>query len=378
MNFLQVLCVLVLSKLELGVVKHLSFCTIKFFASNKVNGITCASIAGWISTRAISFGYSYREIFMRQFVRILIAAIMTSSLSVSTAIADTPDKTAAAGDSITMAFAANCSGNVWFWDLFCLLGADQPTRSWFDGSNRSVDSVHDKYKRLDGSITANKNAAKSGSELRGGNNNFVVQAQNIVNQSSTPDHVEVLLGGNDICNRDCTTNNCSNSLYSNGEWRTAIRNGLNILMNGLPSGSTVELGSVPRVQDLRSAGLAKQRGNWRVNCESLWNTFDVCPIATNGGTMQGESYAQRFVNLNSRQAAYNNILKQEAQAYNTNSNGRNPRGIEVISEYTNQSTSNIGTFSFGKNDINGGDCFHPSVSGQNRVANFMWQANTDR
>jgi len=318
-------------------------------------------------------------------IRVAAVTLLIAGSTVSTTMytrdvhADTPKTIAAAGDSITMAFAANCTGNVLFWDLFCLLGGDQPKRSWFDGWNNSVDSVHDKYKRLKSSIKANKWAAESGSEMRGGGNNFPSQAQQIVNQWwNKPDHVEVLLGGNDLCNRDCTTNNCSNNLYTDTEWRSSVRSGLDILMNGLPTGSTVELGSVPRVQDLRAAGLAKQSGNWSINCESLWNTFDVCPIATNGGTMQGESFAQRFVNLNNRQASYNQILKQEAAAYNSNSNGKNPRGIEVISEYTNQNSSNIGTLAFGKNDINGGDCFHPSVSGQNRIANFMWNANTDK
>ena len=79
-----------------------------------------------------------------------------------------PGKAAAGGDSITMGFAADCKYNYWFWDLFCLLGGDQPEHSWLDGNSSSVNSVHDRYKQLNSGIAANKNAAASGSEMRGG------------------------------------------------------------------------------------------------------------------------------------------------------------------------------------------------------------------
>jgi len=290
-----------------------------------------------------------------------------------------PGKASAAGDSITMGFAADCRYNYWFWDLFCLLGGDQPEHSWFDGWDSSVNSVHDKYKQLDSSIVANKNAAASGSEMRGGSNNFATQAANIVAQSTTPDHVEVVLGGNDICNRDCTDpNNCSNPLYTDSQWRSSVQAGLNTLVSGLPSGSTVYLGGVPRVQDLRAAGLAKQSTTYRINCNNIWSSYDVCSVATNGGTFNGESFSQRNAAIEAAQQRYNEILAEEAAAYNSNSNGQNPRGIEVVADYSGEGTSSTGTFRFGKDDIDGGDCFHPSVLGQNKVANLMWGNNPDK
>ncbi len=290
-----------------------------------------------------------------------------------------PGKAVAGGDSITMGFAADCKYNYWFWDLFCLLGGDQPEHSWFDGNSSSVNSVHDRYKRLNSSIVANKSAAASGSEMRGGSNNFATQAANIVAQTTVADHVEIALGGNDLCNRDCTNPaNCNNPVYSNAQWRASVQAGLNTLVSGLPSGSTVYLAGVPRVQDLRAAGLAKQATTYRINCDSIWSTFSVCPIATNGGTMNGETQAQRFAALNTIQRQYNEILAQEAAAYTANSNGKNPRGIEVVSNYAGESVSSTGTFRFTKDDIDGGDCFHPSVRGQNKVADLMWNRNPDK
>jgi lysophospholipase L1-like esterase len=290
--------------------------------------------------------------------------------------------TAAAGDSITMAFAADCTANARWWNLFCLLGGDQPEHSWFDGWSNNVNSVHDRYKALDSSIGASKAAAESGSEMRGTSGgtkpNFSAQASDIVAQSPLPDHVEVLLGGNDICNRDCTDPaNCDNPLFTEAQWRESVRAGLDTLMTGLPSGSTVQLNGMPRVQDLRQAGLDKQATSSSIDCDSIWSSYDICRIVTNGGSQFGESSAVRLAAVAQAQQSYNAILAVEASAYNSNANGKNPNGIEVVSQYVNENTPSGGTFQFGASNIDGGDCFHPNVNTQSQIANFAWGANND-
>ncbi|SDK64894.1 SGNH/GDSL hydrolase family protein [Microbulbifer yueqingensis] len=304
----------------------------------------------------------------------LFALIALSTLLASGQAMATPAKAVAAGDSITMGFAADCTGNTFFTGgFFCLLGGDQPEHSWFDGYDSDVYSVHDRYKLLDPNIAANKNAARSGAEMRGGGDSFSIQADRILSQTVVADHVEVVLGGNDICNRDCVDPaNCSDPLYSEGQWRSAVQAGLDKLVNGLPAGSTVLLGSVPRVQDLYDAGVAKQTRNWRVNCESAWSTFGICRIATNDGTLNGESFATRLAGVSAAQRLYNEVLQQEAAAYN----GIN--GVEVVAEYDGEEQQNVGTFRFGKDDIDGGDCFHPSRQGQNKIAGLMWGGNPDK
>jgi hypothetical protein len=308
---------------------------------------------------------------------LFISTLVALFFSVSSS-ATPPSKATVAGDSITMAFAADCKYNRYFWDLFCLLGGDQPEHSWFEGNSNNVDSVHDKYKVIDASITANKSAAASGSEMRGGSNNFVTQAQAIVAQATVADHVEVLLGGNDICNRECTDPaNCNNPVYTNAEWRSSVQAGLDILVQSMPVGSTVYLTGVPRVQDLRAAGLAKQDTSSRIRCENIWSSYDICNIATSGSSLNGETSTQRLAALEVIQQDYNEILTEEAVPYNSNSNSKKSRGIEVFSGYVDASTSSVGTQSFSANDIDGGDCFHPSVSGQNVVSAAVWMTNTD-
>lgn len=292
-----------------------------------------------------------------------------------------PSDISVAGDSITMGFAADCTGNVWLWDLACLLGGDQPEHSWFDGYSSNVNSVLDRYNNISRkiSVNGNKNAAASGSEMRGGSNNFAVQASNIVTQNPVPDHVEVLLGGNDICNRDCTDPaNCADPLLTEAQWQNSVKAGLDVLVAGMPTGSTIQLNGMPRVQDLYQAGIAKQSGNFNVNCGSVWSTYGICRIVTNSGTMNGESQATRLAAIETAQQRYNEVLAEEANAYNLNSNGQNPYGVEVVSEYVDENTASGGTFSFGASDIDGGDCFHPSVAAQNKIADFEWAANNDK
>ena len=94
--------------------------------------------------------------------------------------------------------------------------------------------------------------------------------------------------------------------------------------------------------------------------------------------MNGESNADRLVAIAARQQRYNEILAEEAAAYNANTNGKNSRGIEVVADYVDESTPSAGTTSFGANEIDGGDCFHPSVSGQNLLSDVMWSNNPDK
>lgn len=283
-----------------------------------------------------------------------------------------------AGDSITKAFAADCTSNYWWWQRLCPAGGDQLEHSWFDGNSSSVFSMLDRYKQFDATTVANQSAAISGSEMRGGNNNLVVQANNIINQPEKPNHVVIELGGNDICNRGCVDGaNCSDPLYTDTQWRQSVRDGLNVLMQGMAQdNASILIASVPRVQDIRDAGLALQAQKpGQVDCQYLWSTYNVCSIVTAGGTYNGETLQQRHDGVAAAQKRYNEILAQEAQAYNSNSNGLNPNGIMVTAEYVDELTPSAGTFSFGAEHINGGDCFHPNVATQDLIGEMLWNAN---
>jgi hypothetical protein len=46
--------------------------------------------------------------------------------------------------------------------------------------------------------------------------------------------------------------------------------------------------------------------------------------------------------------------------------------VRVAAEYSDEFTPSVGTLAFGPDDINGSDCFHPSLLGQNAIAERLW------
>jgi hypothetical protein len=269
------------------------------------------------------------------------------------------------GDSIMQGYNASCTGNTSFLDLLCYSGGEQPENSYFDGTSSAVHSLADRFIAAGATTTYSKAASKSGSEMVGGTNNFRTQAQAVVNAVRKPVQVKVELGGNDICNRTSTA-----TMYTDDQWRGAIRAGLDLLTQRLPDGSSVVLVGVPRVQDLYAVGMAKSSSS--VNCPSFWSTYDVCTIATRNDVFGGETLDARLPKISERQLRYNLILADEAAAYN--SIAAQTR-VEVIAEtYGPFGTGvpEVGTYLFKTTEINGGDCFHPSIAGQNKVSEVVW------
>lgn len=271
------------------------------------------------------------------------------------------------GDSIMRGYNASCTGNTSFLDLFCYSGGDQPENSFFDGTSSAVISLADRFIAAGASTSYSKAASQSGSEMVGGSNNFLTQAKAVVGASRKPVQVKVELGGNDICNRTSTA-----TMYTDAQWSSAVRAGLDLLTQRLPDGSSVVLVGVPKVQDLYGVGVAKSAGSQGVDCPSFWKSYDVCQIATLNETMGGETLEQRISKITERQVRYNQILAEEAATYN--SVAAQTR-VEVIAETYGtfgDGVPEVGTYSFQTSEINGGDCFHPSIAGQNKVSAVVW------
>ncbi len=295
------------------------------------------------------------------------------------AVPPLPARIAAAGDSITQAFAANCTCNTNVFCLLCPALGDKPQYSWFNGSSIAA-SFYGLYGGTGSGITASR-VSVSGAEMTAGADNFASQVDDILSLVPVPDLVVVELGGNDICSRTCVdASSCSDPLYDDATWTAAIEAGLDKLVGyghptSLPAGATVYLLGVPRVQDLHDAGVAKQQSSSSVDCEAFWDEFDVCRVATVDIPAYGEDLPTRRAAVGERIRRYNEILRDLALAYSTNGNGKNPNGIEVVADYVNETIASIGTTSFGPSEINGGDCFHPSPSGQAQISTGAWYSN---
>ena len=112
-----------------------------------------------------------------------------------------------------------------------------------------------------------------------------------------------------------------------------------------------------------------------INCDAFRDDFNVCEIATLNAVLNGEDLPTRLEGISARVTRYNEILRDLALAYSSNANGRNPGGIEIVADYVNETLPSTGTTTFGANEINGGDCFHPSVFGQSLISSGAWSSN---
>jgi hypothetical protein len=274
--------------------------------------------------------------------------------------AQLPTKQSNAGDSMSQGSTADG----WV--------GDNPDLSWVQGTSGRVYSVYLRYRELVPAYVQEPESV-SGAEMVGGNNSFAAQAARICAQEVKPDFVPVLLGANDVCNRSRSSSaDAAANMYSVTTWLNALRAGLDQLAACLPPGAEVQVLSFPRVDFLYNAG--HRKGFW---CPYVvWPTANICRIIT------AETNATRRAQIGARINEYNEATAAEAQLYDSNANGRNPRGVRFFSDWQGSiengfRNTSMGTYIFGASDINGTDCFHPSTRAQNRLACAAWATNPD-
>jgi lysophospholipase L1-like esterase len=269
----------------------------------------------------------------------------------------TVDKLSNAGDSISQGFAANA-------DL-----SDHPELSWIQGTDPSIDSIFQRYTAKNAALTQQPESV-SGAEMVGGDNNFATQAGLICAQTVKPNLVFLLLGANDVCNRDAsTTEDAAANLYSVDVFTAAAQAGFDLLADCLPDESTVQVMSMPRVDSLYEAGHNKS-----VLCyDAIWPVAGICRVVT------AEDDAGRRQQIGDRINAYNEALMTQVEAYNSNSNGKNPHGIEFRSDWQGtledgHVNTSLGAVTLTADDIDSADCFHPTQETQAKIACAAWGA----
>lgn len=260
-----------------------------------------------------------------------------------------------AGDSISQGFNADN------WP------SDRTHLSWVQGVSSKVNSTYSRALAQDVSF-AQEPESVSGAELVGGGDSFPAQATRICAQSVKASHVYVLLGGNDVCNRSRSgSSDPTANMYSVTTWRSALRAGLDQLASCLPVDATVQIQSMPRVDYLYEAGHEK---SWWCGY-AVWPAVGICRIVT------GETSPTRRRLIGQRVNAYNDVILQEVNAYSRNANGRNPRGIQFVTDWqgsieAGKQNTSVGTVRFRGSDISGLDCFHPNTRGQAMISCAAW------
>jgi lysophospholipase L1-like esterase len=274
--------------------------------------------------------------------------------------AELPTRQSNAGDSTSQAALADG------WP------ADRPELSWVQGTSSHIYSVYLRYLEQVPSFTQRPESV-SGAEMVGGGNNFAAQAARICSHEELPQHVSVLLGANDVCNRPrSSSTDAAATMYSLDTWLNALRAGLDQLAACLPPGAKVHVLSFPRVDFLYNAGLAKSPWCSYV----IWPSAGICRIVT------AETRSARRAQIGARINEYNAATHAEVALYDSNADGRNPRGVRFLSDWQGSiedgyANTSVGTYLFGAADINGTDCFHPSELAQRKLACMAWASNPD-
>jgi len=267
--------------------------------------------------------------------RLWLAALTAAALLIgfapaaSAATPPLPASMAAVGDSITQ--AASSGGS---------LGTDYPQNSWSTGTNATVNSHYLRLLALNSAISGrNWNRSVSGAKVIDLNG----QMQNVV--ALQPDYLTVLIGGNDVCTDTAA------AMTPVSTFRSQFETAMATLAAGSPN-TNVYVSSIPNVYHLWELF----KGNFWARF--VWSVGNICQslLANPTSTAQADvarraAVAQRNVDFNTQLAAvcalYIHCRWDGNAAYNT--------------VFTTSDAS--------------GDYFHPSISGQAKLAAVSWGAS---
>ncbi|HEY0165630.1 MAG TPA: GDSL-type esterase/lipase family protein [Jatrophihabitans sp.] len=236
-----------------------------------------------------------------------------------------PNSMASTGDSITRSFNATTSG--------CFL-SDCPQYSWSTGTS-TVTSHYQRILAANPQISGNVfNDAKTGAKMA------ALDAQMKTAASQGAQYVTVMMGANDVCTSSRATMTPTATLQS--QFQTALGNFFAARPN-----SQVFVSSIPNIYQL-----------WAVlhtnsSARNAWSSFGICQSMLSSSNTEAD-----------RQA----VLTQEKND--------NAALASVCAQYVNCKWDNLATFNyqFTASDVSRIDYFHPSVSGQSRLAGTTWSA----
>jgi lysophospholipase L1-like esterase len=259
----------------------------------------------------------------------LVMALSVGAVAPASAatIAPTPAITAAIGDSMSRGAAADGTRNL------------QPENSWTTGTGNKVNSHYKRLTAASGKTITPKNFAVSGSH------SVDLKAQAVKASAAKANYVTVVSGANDICGASSVS-----ALPTVSTYKTNVRNALTALNAGTVK-PKILVGSVPSLLSLYNAGKSQPAAL------AVWSAYDMC------GVMLGNA-TDTSVEANDRRAT----VEEHVQDFNKALN-------EVCAEYSNCyfDDNAIYNINFTYADLSSLDHFHPSISGQNKVAAATWE-----
>lgn len=225
-----------------------------------------------------------------------------------------PFKIAALGDSITTGF--NTGG---FFD--------QKELSWSTGRDQRVES-HVKRLTQRFTVVQGRNFAVAGAKV---NDVLTRQLANAVVYQ--PDYVTVMIGANDVCGQTPLT-----------QFENDVEIILATLTTRLPN-VKIQMVPIPDLGRLREVGLEDSQ------CQRKWNLLNMCR-----SLLHARATGQERQVVLERLEHANDILAAASARYPDHAS------IDMT----------LASYEFERRHISSVDCFHPSIAGQNLIAELSW------
>ena len=258
------------------------------------------------------------------------AAVLLATSTLSAAAATPlPRSIASTGDSITRAY------NTGFFPY-----VDNPSASWSTGTNSSVRSHYSRLLALQPLISGHVyNDARSGAKMIDLSGQLATAAKQRV------DYVTVLMGGNDVCTSS------ESAMTSVATFRSQFVTAMNTFTASSPS-TRVYVVSIPNVYNL----WAVLKDN--LTARAVWALFGVCQSMLANPQSTAQADVDRRARVLQRDIDFNATLQSVCALY-------------VHCRFDDNAVFNT---AFVASDITSRDYFHPSISGQAKLAAVSWAA----
>ena len=259
----------------------------------------------------------------------LAAAVLASLVFAGVSAAAYPSSIASTGDSITRGFN-DCAFPY----------VDCPSASWSTGTNTTVNSHYRRILVANPAISGrNFNNAATGADMA----DLLGQMQRAVSQGV--DYVTVEMGANDVCASS------EAGMTPVATFRAQFEQAMVAVTTGLPS-ARIFVASIPNVHNL-----------WAIYRDSFsartgWALAGICQSMLARPASNADADVARRERVRQRNIDYNTQLAQVCAVY-------------FSCRFDGNAVFNT---AFVRSDVTTRDYFHPSLSGQAKLASVTWAA----
>lgn len=262
---------------------------------------------------------------------VLAPLALAGPASAGQAVTGYPGSIAAAGDSITRGYDADSA----------FPPGERLQYSWATGTSSTVDSFYLRIKAANPAATAFNDAATGANMV-----DLAGQVTNAISQHAA--EVTVLMGANDVCTSSAST------MTSVTDFHSQLLSAMTKLSLGLPD-ARIYIVSIPSVYRLWSV----LKGN--ASARSVWSAFAICQSMLANPLSTAQADVDRRAAVLQRETDFNTQLKKVCARF-------------IHCRFDNNAVFN---YPFLAGDANTLDYFHPSVTGQTKLASVAWSNGFD-